>query len=647
MGRRFAAVAALAAAARIRPTLDVRNAAAAALALEDITLEQRWPAMRASINTPVAFDENLERYVVPQPDDRMSLRRLGDNVELASFPAPPSTDLVFSRNGRFLAGRVSESMTWIWTINDDPAVHPPTVVLKIPGAEWVSEMAFTPDDNVLAASVGRGELALYDLKVNPPNEIARWHGLPAVRGLRFDPTGQRLAVTSTADSVAEIRETVTGRLLQRLPHPAGINGVDWTPDGAELATAGQDFQIRIWSAATGTLLRVLEGHQNVVVRPLYHPEGQILATAGWDATLRFWSPNNGRLLFDGPPCHDWVRFSKDGTHLAIANYDGAVELYRVALSQAVRMFMPKDHEPAPRLYRWLDFSGDTQRFVSTGNECVHVWDVASGLEKARLPLPGATALTSIFTKDGDSVLVADANRGVSRWQISSSADSTKNGGLENWRTGEGWEMALRAPDGHIVLVNTMLGMTEIVSPNDPVGHRIGPHNGLDNVALSPDGKRIATGTWQGKDIMIWEIATGRLLTTLSVGESAFAFWPTDKTIISVQMTRATKWIEQSDGDWQRDQTWQPDPGQTFWVHASLTPDGRKLALPQSNDRIRLVEVGTGQELITLEPPKAFGLGFVRFSDNGQLLGACGSRGQVAIWDLPELRSELAKLGLDW
>lgn len=647
MGRRFKAIDALAAAARIRPTLEVRNATAAALALEDIVLERRWPAMRASINTPAAFDGNLDRYAVPQSGDRISLRRMSDNTELTSFPAPPPSDLVFSKDGRFLAGRIADTKTWLWSIADPSAGTSPVRVLELDGAEWVSEMAFSSRSDLFAASVGPGELAVYDLKADLPREIARWHDLPPVHGLCFDPSGLRIAIGSAPGAVAEIREVATGHLLQRLPHPASVSGVDWTPDGTELATAGQDFQIRIWDVATGTLIRVLEGHQNVAVRTLYHPNGQILATAGWDAILHFWVPSSGRLLFDGPPCHDWLQFSNDGTHLAIANYDGAVELYRIATSNAVRMFTPKDRKPAPRLYRWLDFSADSQQFVSTGNECIHLWDLASGLEKARVPLPGATAITSVFTKNASSVLIADASRGISRWPISTTPHPDGNTGLESWRTGEGWEIGVRSPDGQIVFVNTSLGMAEIVSPQDPVGHRIGPHVALDSVAMSPDRKQIATGTWQGKEIKIWEIASQRLLTTLPAGESAFVFWPTDQTIVSVQMTQATKWLEQPDGQWQRIDSWQPDAGQTFWVHASLSPDGKRLALPQSNDRIRLIEVETGKELITLEPPKAFGLGFVRFSDDGRFLGACGSRGQVAIWDLPELRGELAKLGLDW
>lgn len=648
MGRRFAALEALAAAARIRPSLELRNAAAAALALEDIVLERRWSSMRTSIDTPVAFDEKLERYALPQPGNRISLRRLKDNFELASFPAPPATQLLFSKDGRFLAGRISDDETWLWAVNDESSTKAPVPVLKLTGAEKISEMAFTPDSRLFAVSAGIGEVAFYDLTGPLPRETARWTGLPRLRGIEFDPSGQRLALTSEREAVAEIRERTTGRVLHKLVHPAGVTGVDWSPDGTELATGSEDFQVRIWDAETGTLRHTLEGHQNVSVRPLYHPGGQILATAGWDAVLRFWAPGDGRLLFNGPASHDWQRFSSDGSHLAVANYDGAVELYRVAPTQAVRMFAPKTRELAPLLYRSLDFSPDSRRLVSTGAECVHVWDVASGVETVRVSLPGAFAVTSLFADDGASLVIADENRGVTRQPTA----TTNSAGIhktipEILRTGEGWQTALRASDGRIVLVNTTLGVAEIFSAEYPAGRRIGPHPAMHNVALSPDGKRLATGTWQGNDIKIWDVASGQLLTTLPAGENARVLWSSANGIIGVRMTDVAQWLEEPNGGWRRGRVWQPDPGQTFWDHGTLSPDGHLLALPQSGDRIRLVELATGKELITLEPPRASGLSFVRFSPDSRFLAACGSREQVVVWDLPELRRELAALRLDW
>ena len=652
MGRRFAALEALAAAARIRPSLELRNAAAAALALEDIVLERRWSSMRTSIDTPIAFDGNLERYALPQPGGRISLRRFSDNLELMNFPAPansPAATLLFSADGRFLAGRFSDGETWLWLIAPDPSGNPLQPVLKLTGAEKISEMVFAPDNRLFAVSIGPGELAFYDLTGEAPHQTARWSGLPAVRGLRFDPAGQRLAVTSAANAVMEIRETATGRLLRRLSQSAGVTGVDWSPDGTELATGSEDFQVRIWDAETGTLRHTSSKVTRMLrcVRSTI-PAGNCWPRRGGTPFCVFGRRSVDAFFLTDPPAttgnafpptaHTW------GWQIMTAPSRFIASL-RAKLSECSRRRRAKSHlciiagsisVPIPD-----DLSPPALNACACG-------DVASGLERTRLSLPGATAVTSLFTGDGASLLVADESCGVTRWQVDvGETDANRKTIPETWRTGEGWETALRARDGCVVLVNSILGVAEIISPEYPAGLRIGPHPALHKVAFSPDGKRLATGTWQGQDIKIWEIASGQLLATLPAGESASVLWPSANAIISVQMTQAEQWLEEANGQWRRDRVWQPDPGQTFWVHPSLSPDGRWLALPQSGDRIRLVEIATGTELITLEPPRAFGLGFVLFSPDGRFLAACGSREQVAIWDLPDLRHELAKLGLDW
>lgn len=645
MGRRFATLDALAAAARLHPSLELRNAAAAALGLEDLQLEHRWAVPRRSIDTPVAFDSTLEWFAVPQAGDRISLRRLSDNEELASFPAAPVTQLQFSKDRRFLVGRVAATgATLLWSLPLNPSASSPVLVLETNGAEKLSETAFTPDSRTLAAPVGPGLLAFYDLTQVPPREIARWHDLPSVRALAFDPSGERLALTSTDDSVAEIREGAGGRLWQRLAHPAGATGVDWSPDGSELATGCEDFQVRTWDTATGALKHVLEGHQNVVARPLYHPSGRLLATSGWDATLRLWSPSQGRFLFNGPACHDWQRFSSDGSHLAIVNYLDTIEVYRVATIPAVRVFEPAAIKTVAHVYTWLDFSADSRFLCCPGAGGVRVWDALSGKESAYLPLPGTETATSLFTKSGEALVVADEKRGVTLWPASGGGQF---GPAETWRTGEGWQVSSRSLTGNIALINSDLGLADVTSVDQSHHLQVGPHPAIRSAMFSPDEKRLVTGTWQGKDVKIWDLARGQLLATLPAGESAYAFWRSNHTVISVQLNEVAEWSENEAGVWRRGRTWSPDPGRTFWVYATASADGNWLALPQSGDHIRLVDASSGEELVTLEPPRALGFAFVRFSPDGHFLAACGVGQQMAVWDLPQLRRELAKLRLDW
>lgn len=70
-------------------------------------------------------------------------------------------------------------------------------------------------------------------------------------------------------------------------HQAGITAVAFSPDGAFLATGGEDNNIRVWDAATGEPKYTCGGHQGVVTALNFTPQAR-LVSAGRDGTLRVW-----------------------------------------------------------------------------------------------------------------------------------------------------------------------------------------------------------------------------------------------------------------------------------------------------------------------------------------------------------------------
>jgi len=127
-----------------------------------------------------------------------------------------------------------------------------------------------------------------------PSEIAlapdgRTVALSSRRQVKMREFGN---VITTAQPVAELYDTSTGRRLRVLGPPADAN-MAFSPDGNALATRSFDTgdrsdRLAIWSIHTGQFRRVPERYTDAVLSVAFSPDGKTLATGSPSGEVSLW-----------------------------------------------------------------------------------------------------------------------------------------------------------------------------------------------------------------------------------------------------------------------------------------------------------------------------------------------------------------------
>ncbi|RUS86356.1 hypothetical protein EGW08_005874, partial [Elysia chlorotica] len=141
-----------------------------------------------------------------------------------------------------------------------------------------------------------------------------------------------------------------------------VTMVSWSMDDAMVVTAASDLTIKIWNAYTGTLLRILEGHEDeVFVLETSPTDARILLSAGHDGKMIIWDIHSGTRikkffnLIEGQG-HGAVfdcKFSPDGLTLAATDSHGHLLLMGFGNNERCKkipqqLFFHTDYRPLVR-----------------------------------------------------------------------------------------------------------------------------------------------------------------------------------------------------------------------------------------------------------------------------------------------------------
>ncbi|MBC8003749.1 MAG: hypothetical protein H7X97_14280, partial [Opitutaceae bacterium] len=93
-------------------------------------------------------------------------------------------------------------------------------------------------------------------------------------------------------------EAATGTLIRTLDGHKDdyVWSVDFDPQGRTLASGGSGNSVKLWEAATGTLIRKLEGHSSSVDSVVPYTDGRALAIMNSRGCGKLWDLPTGKVI---------------------------------------------------------------------------------------------------------------------------------------------------------------------------------------------------------------------------------------------------------------------------------------------------------------------------------------------------------------
>jgi RNA polymerase sigma factor (sigma-70 family) len=303
---------------------------------------------------------------------------------------------------------------------------------------------WSPDDDRRAAFFFPHEHGIYALAVSSDARhmavavnlsTARWdlttgRALPALRlpdyymrGVAISPDGQTIATASENWNV-KLWDATTGQVRTTLePHRGRVGSVAYSRDGRYLASSvviwvekprSRTGEVKVWDVNTGKPVCAITAPEGIG-ETAFSPDGKHIYAACWDGTARAWEVSTGKeaATWRGRASTRTVAVSPDGKLIASGNTDGSIQLWEVASEKMIATLTGHSD-----VVRCIAFSPDGKMLASASSDStVRLWDVEAQRERYVLRGHLRDVFGLAFFPDGRTLASGGEDRVVRFWDV--------------------------------------------------------------------------------------------------------------------------------------------------------------------------------------------------------------------------------------
>ncbi|MBW4468436.1 MAG: AAA-like domain-containing protein [Pegethrix bostrychoides GSE-TBD4-15B] len=430
----------------------------------------------------------------------------------------------------------------------------------------------------------------------------------AVLSLAVSQDGAWIA---TASSDRQIRLwNAAGEMIWSRDPGTIIYSLAFHPNSQSLAAAGVDGDITLWDLRGG-LIYPLMGHEATIWQVVYSPDGSLLATAGADRVVKLWRPDGSRVRqFAGHQLAvRQVAFSPDGKTLASASQDGTIKLWRLG-GELLQSWLAD-----PGGLRSLAFSPDGQSLLAGGEASLQLWSLTGERLKQFVGHDGAV-LSAKFSPDGQMILSASADKTVRLWRLDGAVQKILRGHKTVVRdvafsaTGE---LAISAGDDSTVRLWRL---------ENRLFKRIYGQSSISSLAISPDSKQIAATA--GSTLGFWQVS-GQPVQQIASRSASFLdvdFSPDGRQFATAESDGIRLW---QDGSLLATLQSPVTP-----LQVRFSPDSKTLIAADQQNQIQVWQLESRQLTKILQEPQSR-IGDLAFSPDGKFIAAIDESGSLWFW----------------